>query len=179
MSSWHLDIFPSWTRAPSFHHLFCAEITIKIRSTSHVWMWELGYKESWVQKNCCFWTVMLEKTLESPLDCKEIKPVHPKGMVSPECSLEILMLRLKLQYFDHLMWRTDSLENSVMLGKIEGRRRRDDRGWENCMASPTPWTWVWISSRSCWWMGKPEMLQFMGLQRIRNDWATELNWKRN
>ena len=86
-------------------------------------MWELDYKESWVLKNWCFWTVVLEKTLESPLDCKEIQPVHPKG-ISPEYSLEGLMLKLKLQYFHHLMWRTDSFEKTLMLGKIEGGRRR-------------------------------------------------------
>ena len=74
-------------------------------------------------KNWCFWTVMLEKTLESPLDCKEIQPVHPKGDQS-WCSLEGLMLKLKLQYFGHLLWRADSLEKTLMLGKIEGRRRR-------------------------------------------------------
>ena len=76
---------------------------------------ELDYKESWVQKNWCFWTVVLEKTLESPLDCKEI---------SPGCSLEGLILKLKVQYFGHLMWRADSSEKTLMLGKIEGRRRR-------------------------------------------------------
>ena len=71
-------------------------------SSSHVWMWELDYKESWVLKNWCFWTVVLEKTLESPLDSKEIQPIHPKE-ISPEYSLEGLMLKLKLQYFGHLM----------------------------------------------------------------------------
>ena len=91
--------------------------------SSHVWMWELDYKESWVPKNWCFWTVVLEKPLESPLDYKEIQPVHPKG-ISPEYSLEGLMLRLKLQYLGHLMWRTDSFEKTLMLGKIEGGRRR-------------------------------------------------------
>ena len=85
-------------------------------SSNHVWMWELDYKESWVQKNWCFWTVVLEKTVESSLDCKEIKPVYPKGM-----------LKLKFQYFGHLMRRTDSLEKTLMLGKIEGGRRR---GWQ-------------------------------------------------
>ena len=89
---------------------------------SHVWIWELDHKESWVLKNWCFWTVVLEKTLESPLYCKEIQPVHPKGDQS--WVLEGLMLRLKLQYFGHLMQRTDSLEKTLMLGKIEGRRRR-------------------------------------------------------
>ena len=89
-------------------------------------MWELDHKESWVLKNWCFWTVVLEKTLDSPLDCKVTKPVSPKG-ISPEYSLEGLMLKLKLQYFGYLMQRTDSLEKTLMLGKIEGRRRR---GWQ-------------------------------------------------
>ena len=91
--------------------------------SSHVWMWELDYKESWGQ-NWCFWTVVLEKTLESPLDCKEIQPVHPKGWKSPGCSLEGLMLKLKLQYFSHLMWRADSFDKTLMLGKTEGKMRR-------------------------------------------------------
>ena len=85
-------------------------------------MWELGYKESWASKNWCFWTVVLEKTLESPFDCKEIQQSILKE-ISPEYSLERLILKLKLQYFDHLMWRTDSLEKTLMLGKIEGKRR--------------------------------------------------------
>ena len=89
-------------------------------------MWELDYRESWVPKNWCFWTVVLEKTLESPLDCEEIHPVHPKG-ISPECSLEVLMLKLKPQYFGCLVRRTDSFEKTLMLGKIEGKRRR---GWQ-------------------------------------------------
>ena len=86
-------------------------------------MWELDYKESWAPKNWCFWTVVLEKTLENPLDCKEIKPVNPKE-ITPEYSLEGLMLKLKLQYFDHLMLRASSLEKTLKLGKIEGKRRR-------------------------------------------------------
>ena len=89
-------------------------------------MWELDYKESWAPKNWCFWTITLEKTLESPLDCKEIQPLNPKE-ISPEYSLEGLMLKLKCQYFGHLMWRSDSLEKTLMLGKIEGRRRS---GWQ-------------------------------------------------
>ena len=88
-----------------------------------MWTKELDYEESWVLKNWFFWTVVLEKTIESPLDCKEIQPVHPKGDQS-WCSLEGLMLKLKLQYFGHLMWRADSFEKTLMLGKIEGRRRR-------------------------------------------------------
>ena len=92
-------------------------------SSDHVWMRELDYKESWAQKNWCFRTVVLEKTLESPLDCKEIQPVHPKGDQF-WVWLEGLMLKLKLQYFGHLVWRADSFEKTLMLGGIEGRRRR-------------------------------------------------------
>ena len=92
--------------------------------------------------------------------------------ISPGCSLEGLMLKLKLQYFSHLMRRTDSLEKTLMLGKIEGGRR----GWQRMMASPTQWTWVWKSSGSWRWIGKPSVLQSMGSQRVGHDWATELNW---
>ena len=94
--------------------------------------------------------------------------------IRPEYSLEGLMLKLKLQYFGYLMQRTDSLEKTWMLGRIEGRRRRGDRGWDGWMASPTLWTWVWVSFGSLWWTGKPGMLQSMGLQRVRHDWATEV-----
>ena len=92
-------------------------------SSGHVWMWELDYKESWALKNWCFWTVVLEKALENPLDCKEIQPVHPKGDQS-WVFIGRTDLKLKLQYFGHLMWRADSLEKTLMLGKIEGRRKR-------------------------------------------------------
>ena len=96
--------------------------------------------------------------------------------LSPGCSLEGLMLKLKLQYFGHLMWRADSFEKTLILGKIEGRRRR---GWQRMrwlMASPTRWTWVWVNSGSWWWTGKPGMLHSMGSQRVRHHWATDLNW---
>ena len=88
----------------------------------HVQMWELDSKKGSTLKNWCLWTVVLEKTLESPLDCKEIKPVNHKGN-NTEYSLKVLMLKLKLQYSDHLLGRADSLEKTLMLGKIEGRRR--------------------------------------------------------
>ena len=90
-------------------------------------MWESDYNESLVQKNWCFWTVVLEKALESPLDCKEIQPVHPKMDPGDQSWVFIggsLMLKLKLQYFSHLMWRADSFEKTLMLGKIGGRKRR-------------------------------------------------------
>ena len=86
-------------------------------------MWELDCEEGWVPKNWCFWSVVLEKTLESPLDCKEIQPVHSEGD-QPWDFFEGLMLKLKLQYFGHLMRRVDSLEKILMLGGIGGRRRR-------------------------------------------------------
>ena len=92
-------------------------------SCGHVWMWELDCEESWALKNWCFWTVVLKKTLESPLDCKEIQPVHPIE-ISPGISLGGMMLKLKLRYFGHLMWRADSLEKTLMLGAIDGRRSR-------------------------------------------------------
>ena len=141
-------------------------------------MWELDYKESWAPKNWCFWTVVLEKTLESPLDSKEINPVNPKGNQF-EYSLEGLMLKLKLQKFGHLMWRTDSFEKSLMLEKIEGERRRDDREWDGRLASPTQWTWVWVNSGSWCWTVRPDVLQSMGLQRVGQDWETKLNWTRD
>ena len=95
-------------------------------SSSHVWMWELNYKESWAPKNWCFWPVVLEKTLRVPWTARRSNQSILKEN-SPGCSLEGLMLKLKLQYFGHLMQRTDSLEKTLLLGKIEGRRRR---GWQ-------------------------------------------------
>ena len=94
--------------------------------------------------------------------------------ISPEYSLEGLMLKLKLHYFGHLMWRTDSFENTLMLGKIEGGGKEDNRAWDGWMASPTQQTWVWVNSRSWWWTGRPGVLQSMGFQRLRHNWATEL-----
>ena len=96
-------------------------------------MWELDHKERWVPKNWCFWTVVLEKTLKSLLDCMEIQPVQPKE-ISPEYSLEGLMLKMKLQYFGHLLQSIDSLEKTLMLGNSEGRRRRGCQrmlGWHH------------------------------------------------
>ena len=91
--------------------------------------------------------------------------------------LMMLTLKLKLQHFDHLIWRTDSLEKTRMLGeRLRAGGEGDDRGWEGWMASPTQWTWVWASSRSWGWTGRPGMLQSVELQRVRHDWAAELNW---
>ena len=130
-------------------------------------MWELDYKESWAPKNWCFWTVVLEKTLESALDSKEI---------NPGCSLEGLMLKLKLQYFGHLIWRADSFEKTLMLGKIEGRRRRGGQRmrWLDGIADSTQWTLVWVNSGSWWWTESPGVLQSMGHKE--SDTTEWLNW---
>ena len=100
--------------------------------------------------------------------------------IRPGCSLEGLMLKLKLQYFGHLMGRTDSFEKTLILGKRRRRRaggEGDNKGWDGWMASPTRWTWVWVDSGSWWWTGRPGVLQFMGSPRVGRNWATELNWK--
>ena len=141
-------------------------------------MWELAHKECWTLKYWCFWTVVWEKTFESPLDCKSSNQSILKE-ISPEYSLEGLMLRLKFQYFGHLMQRTDSSNIDwkrpwcweILKAGGEGDKRLD--AW---MASPTQWTWVWVGFGSWWWTGKPGMLQSMGSQRIGQDWGTEMNW---
>ena len=100
-------------------------------------------------------------------------------LISPGCSLEGMMLKLKLQYFGYLMRRVDSLENTLMLGGIGGRRRRRRQRMRWWMASPIRWTWVWVNSGRWWWTGRPGVLWFMGLKRVGYDWATELNWTEN
>ena len=137
-------------------------------------MWELGYKESWALKNWCFWTVVLEKTLESPLDCKEIQPVHPEGDKS-----WVFIGRTDVEAETPIPWPPHAkswlIGKDLMLGAIGSRGEGDDRGWDGWMASPTRWTWVWVNSEFWWWTGRPSVLWFMGLQRVGHDWATELN----
>ena len=145
-------------------------------SSSHVWMWELDHKESWVLNNWCFWTVVLEKTLESPLNCKEIQPVHPKGNQS--C---IFIGRTDAKAEVPILWPPD--EKNWLIGKDTDAgkdRRQEEKGMteeeiDDRMPSRTRWLWVWANSRSLWWTGKPGVLQSMGSQRVRHHWATKLN----
>ena len=141
-------------------------------SSSHVLMWELDCKESWTLKKWCFWTVVLEKTLESSLDCMEIDPGHPKvnqswihiGRTDVETNYNILATWCEELTHWKRPWCWERL-------KVAGEG--DDR-WDGWMASPTLWTWVWVSPGSWWWTGKPGILESMGLQRVRHDWSTEL-----
>ena len=96
--------------------------------------------------------------------------------ISPGCSLEGLMLKLKLQYFGHLLQRPDSLKRPWCWERLRAGGKGDDRGWDSWMTLPTQWTWVWVDSGSWWWTGRPCMLWFMGSQRVGHDWATEQNW---
>ena len=133
-------------------------------SSGHVWMWKLDCEEIRVPKNSYFWTVVLQQTPESPLDCKEIQPVHSEGD----------------QPWD-FFGRNDAKAETPILclwcwAGVGAGGEGDDRGWDGWMASPTRWTWVWVNSGSWWWTGRPGVLWFMGSQRVGHDWATELNW---
>ena len=137
-------------------------------------MWELDYKESWAPKNWCLWTVVLEKTLESPLDCKEIKLVHPKGNQS-----WIFIGRTDAEAETPILWPPDALTHWKRLWCWEGLgagAEGDDRGWDGWMASPTRWMRVWVKSGRWCWTGRPSLLQLMGSQRVGHDWMPELNW---
>ena len=139
-------------------------------SCGHVWMWELDCEKSWASKNWCFWTVVLDETLESPLDCKEIQPVHSKGDQP-----WLFFGRTDAKAETPILWpphvKSWLVGKDSMLGGIGGRRRRDNRGWDGWMASWTLWTWVWVNSGSWWWTGRPGILQLMGL-----DTTEQLNW---
>ena len=144
-------------------------------SSSHVWMWEWDYKESWALKTWCFWTLVLEKTLKSSLYCKEIQTVHPKGNQS-----WIVFGKTDTEAETSILWATWCKELTPWkrpwcCERLKVGGEGDDRGWDGWMASLTQWTWVWVNSRSLWWTGKPGMLQSMGSQRVVHDWATELN----
>ena len=139
-------------------------------------MWELDCEESWALKKWCFWTVVLEKTLESPLDCKEIQPVHPKGDQS-----WVFIGRTDAEAETPVLWppqwkELTHLKRPWCWEGLNAGGEGDDRGWDGWVASPTRWTWVWVNSESWWWTVRPGVLQFMGSQRFRHHWVTELNW---
>ena len=142
-------------------------------------LWELDYKESWAPKNWRFWTVVLEKTLASPLDCKEIQPVHPKGDQS-----WVFIGRTDGEAETPVLWPPDVkswliLKRPWYWERLRAGEEGDNRGWDGWIASPTQRTWVWVDSGSLWWTGRSGVLRFMGLQRVGHDWATELNWTQN
>ena len=137
-------------------------------SSSHVQMWEFDHKEGWAVKNWCFQIVVLEKTVENPLDCKEIKPVNPKGNQT-----WIFIGRTDAEAETPILWLTH-LKRPWCWERMKAGGEGDDRGWDGWMASLTQWTWVWISYGSWWWTGKPGVPQSMGSQRV-GYWATELD----
>ena len=142
-------------------------------SSSHVRMWELAHKECWAPMIWCFRTVVLEKTLESPLDSKGsnqsiLKEINPEFHWKVWCwSWNSNTLATWCDELAH--WKRPWFWERLKAGE-----ERDNREWDGWMASPT-WTWVWVSSGSWWWTGKPVVLQSLGLQRVGHDWATELN----
>ena len=144
-------------------------------SRGHVWMWGVDCEESWVPKNWCFWTVVLEKTLESLLDCKEIHQSILKE-ISLGCSLEGLILNLKVQCLATWCKELTHLKRPWFWERLRAGREGLDRGWDGWMASLTQWTWVWVDSWSWWWTERLGMLWIMGSQIVGMDWATELNW---
>ena len=144
-------------------------------SSGHVWMWDLDCEESWAPKNWCFWTVVLEKTLESPLDCKEIQPVHPKGDQS-----WVIIGRTDAKPESPILWpphvRSWLVGKDPDAGRDWGQEKGTIEEWDGWMASLTQWTWVWVNSGSWWWTGRSGVLWFTGSQRVGPDWVTELNW---
>ena len=139
-------------------------------SSGHVWMWELDYKESWAPKNWWFWTVVLEKTLESALDSKEIQLVHPKGNQS-----WMFLGRTVAEAETPILWPLDT--KNWLIGKdLDSGKdwRQKEKGMTEDEMAGWWWTWVWASSGSWWWTGKPGLLQSLGSQTARHDWATDL-----
>ena len=134
-------------------------------SSSHVWMWKLDYKESWTLKNWCFWTVVLEKTLESPLDCKEIQPVHPKGDQSWVFIWKDWCWSWNSNTLSTWWKELTHLKRPWCWGRLKAGAEADDRGWHCWMASPTRWTWVWESTRSWCPIMKP------GVHGVAKSWT--------
>ena len=140
-------------RKKTFHLEMATEniVVSSLKLTCHLWTCNMNINTFWLM----FWNISI--------------------LINPEYSLEGLILKLKLQYFGHLMQRANSLEKTLMLWKIEGRRRRGHRDWNGWMASLTQWSWVWVNSGRWWWTGRHGVLWFMGSQRVGHNWVTELN----
>ena len=140
-------------------------------SNSHVWMWELDYNESWALKNWCFWTLVLEKTLESPLDCQGIKPVNPKGNQS-----WIFIGRADTDAETPILWPPDAKNWLIWKDPDAGKDWRQEEkgmtGWDGWMASPSLWTWIWGSSGSWWWTEKHAAVHGVA----KSDRTKRLNW---
>ena len=145
-------------------------------SGSYVWMWELDYKESWRLKNWCFWTVVLEKTLESPLDLEEIQPVHPKGD-----QFLVFLGRTDVETETAILWPPDAKSWLIWKYPYAGKDwgQEEKRTTEDEMVAWHHWLngheFEWTHG-SWWWTGRPGVLWFMGSQRVGHDWKTELNW---
>ena len=134
-------------------------------SSSHVWMWELAYKESWVPKNWCSWTVVLQKTLESPLAARRSNQSILME-ISPECSLEGLMLRWSSNTLAPWCKELTHWKRPWCWERLRAGGEGDNRRWDGWMASLTQWIWIWASSESWWWTGRPGLLQSMGHKEL-------------
>ena len=141
-------------------------------SSGHVWMWELDYKESWAPKNWCFWTMVLEKTHESPLDSKEIQLVNAKGNQS-----WIFIGRTDAEAETPILWPPDMkiwlTRKDLDAGKDWRQEEKGMTGWDGWMASQTRWTWVWVSSRSWWWDREAWHVALHGVAKSQTQWS---NW---
>ena len=138
-------------------------------------MWELSHKEAWAPKNWCFWIMVLEKTLESPLDSKEIKPVNPKGN-QPRIFIGRTDAKAEAQYFGHLMWRANSLEKTLMLGKLEGRRRS---GWQRIRWLDGNINSMYMSLHKLWEIVKDREAWYAAVHEIMKSWTRLSDWTTN
>ena len=172
--SFFLELFLHWSpaayQAPTglgsssfsvlYFFLFILFIAM-VFSSSHVWMWELGYKESWAQKKWCFWTVVLEKSLESSWTARRSNQSILKE-ISPEYSLEGLMLKLKFNTLATWCKELTHLKRPWCWQRLRAGGEGDNRGWDGWMGSLTQWTWVWVYLGSWWWTGRTGVLKSMG-----------------
>ena len=155
---------------PTKVHLVKAMVFLAVMYGCEIWTikkaecWRIDAFELWG------WRLLRVPWTARRSNCSILKEI------SPEYSLEGLMLKLKLQDLGNLMRRTGSFESILMLERLKAGGEGDNREWDGWMASPTQWTWVWVNSKSWWWTRRPGVLQFMVLQRVRQDWVTELNW---